>query len=738
MHYEDFVLHIGAPVDPETYPLQVLSSPGGEARGLLRLPPELFNARLDHSLGVSGQPMAAAGEGSSLPLRDLQPPLPAELRVIEPQSLGEKLFRALFAEEVGRLYDYSRGRIENAYEEERQGLRIRLHLEPGHPDLAKLCTLPWELLYDPNAQVFLGLSPSHSVVRYIDLPRPATPGQLQLPLRILVVLSRPSGLPGLDFDRERREIEEAWSVQGEVDVQILPEATLKSLQDTWRRNRFHVLHFVGHGAFHGPDGQGLLFFEDPSGQRPVPGQQLAALLQLPHPPILVFLNACQSARLGDTPGLNPGLSTALLQAGIPAIMGMQLPISDRAAIAFSRSFYRSLARGYSFDESVNQGRQAIYLDTHGSIEWATPVALLRTPHSRLFDLPSRLFVGTDEEIQEPKPLQDFQRDIYVLFDDLGISAEEDYLRMNLEEKMIVSREIVRRMTGLGADPADLLDLMHVNMRFPSKDLLASPEILKSLDTLHRKTALYSDHTVVCLPPLTLPRSFGPGSREEVLRDESIPLLIQHRPLIQAGKMSVVPESLIREDDQACLFNVRQLDTTKVDFSDISVRSMFLRAGKAMRRTGALVFESREGGSLRLEDILEIEDRFKAEYSYFQTHMRSTLLSINPQDETTALKRALVEVESGIQQLNGLYEDYQRRSRLPVQAAPGSGTLTVALYADDPNVAQFIMAAFTGGQVGSVVRFVEDVKTLPDTIRRSPYFVPWLIQQGGSVSELGLE
>ena len=80
-----------------------------------------------------------------------------------------------------------------------------------------------------------------------------------------------------------------------------------------------------------------------------------------------------------------GIATALIQAGLPAVVAMQFPISDQAAIAFSETFYQSIAQGDPVDVAMAEGRKKLWqLD-----EWATPVLFLRSKDGVLFEAPRR-------------------------------------------------------------------------------------------------------------------------------------------------------------------------------------------------------------------------------------------------------------------------------------------------------------------------------------------------------------
>lgn len=66
---------------------------------------------------------------------------------------------------------------------------------------------------------------------------------------------------------------------------------------------------------------------------------------------------------------------------------MQFPISDQGAIDFSRGLYRRLANGDPLDTAVAEARMTLHAVRPRSLEWATPVLLMRSPDGRLFELP---------------------------------------------------------------------------------------------------------------------------------------------------------------------------------------------------------------------------------------------------------------------------------------------------------------------------------------------------------------
>ncbi len=388
MRYEDFVIQLG-PDDGDGHSVRVLKSPAGEGAGRFRSPVspqrmrELRNdaERALHLRGASR--LAPTAE-----TRDVKPGAanipPADLRAV-----GAQLFEALFSGQVRHLYDRSLGAIAASAD---VGLRIKLKLDPGEMGLGGITGLPWELLYQEETDDALSLSRRSPLVRYLDVPQPVQPIPLPGALRVLVVISAPLGLAPLDLERERQAIGQAWGQQGGVEVSFLPRATPSALRKALLEAPFHVLHFMGHGGFDAESGEGVVYFENADGSaHPTSGRSLVTQLKDFDSLGLVFLNACETARAPDGRAGNPfsGVAGALVRGGLPAVVAMQFPISDRAAIHFSSAFYRRLAAGDSVDEALTEGRQAVHAAEPESMEWGTPVLFVRVPDGTVFQRPAR-------------------------------------------------------------------------------------------------------------------------------------------------------------------------------------------------------------------------------------------------------------------------------------------------------------------------------------------------------------
>lgn len=716
------------------FPVTV-TSPAGEGRGWLDLGggPELLMEWRREFLQL-------VGDREEIPELPRLRRTPAEIER-RARALGERLFEALFQGEVRHLYDRSWGMARPALRDAPAagGLRLRLHLEPRHPQLQALCSLPWEMLYSPADQGFLCRDASTPVVRHLGVPAPGLPGAFQRPLTILVVLSSPPGFPALQVERERDRLEQTWGLRDEVNLVILEKATLDALREAVRLRPVHAFHFVGHAAFDPGSGDGVLLFAGPGGgAEAVSGRQLAPVLRSGQMPRVAFLNACHTARQAEREGADPlgGVAAALLANSVPAVVAMQSRVLDETALTFGTSFYHSLARGGTLEDAVTEARNQVAVSHRRSLDWATPVLFLRAPHGDLFGLKAVKVVPPLPETPPvpagPKVLTTFQKDIYRLFDDLDLRKMADYQRLRSEERRIVQHEVLRRMAGLGARPESLLDLHHLNARFSADDLLHASGGDEGRGELQRKSALFSSHSVATIPKeWTLAETVEAERVHGTFDESTFQLLLDHRPLVEAGKMCIVPRLIWTQDGltKRGLFQVKDLDTVGIDLKDDWARSALIRQGKMFQ--AAVVLDVPAGGQVPLADILEIEERYKAEYDHFQTHLRSSLHRMHQggDDYTRALASTLKEVDDGIQHLEDRYQAILQKRR-DLAGRIGAGGLAILLYGLGAAELAFLVSAFSSTVLSESIRLVRQLEEIPAEIRASPLFVPWLIQRRG--------
>lgn len=358
-NYCDFVLIVDS-VDRNNsgkqYSVRVLESPAGESKEAeLILPiPSSLQRKIRHL------------ENRQLDVKDIA-------------NLGEQLADFLLPDPVRQLFLNSLSRLQP-----NEGLRLRLLLDPS------LASQPWEYLYvhelteAKNSMGFCGLNPKISIVRHEPLPIGVKLNMVPKKRRLLVALASPQDEELLHLDKERENINSALKDIPGVEAVYVPDATPQKLLDELLAG-VDIFHFAGHGQFKrsvlDDSGGYILLLGEDGKSAPLPAESLAVNLQS-RGVQLVFLGACETGRR-DEQNVWSGVVTNLMAAGIPAAIAMQYKIWDESAIAFSQTFYKSLAAGLPIEQAVSSGRIAVFnhcnalQDKQYWRDWGVPVLYCR-------------------------------------------------------------------------------------------------------------------------------------------------------------------------------------------------------------------------------------------------------------------------------------------------------------------------------------------------------------------------
>lgn len=243
---------------------------------------------------------------------------------------------------------------------------------------------PWELL--ANGKGFLAQDAllNFCPVRRLGRAEAAAPlGDYRLGLAFMA--SAPRGQQALDYEAEESAILRAV---GEGDIDLLveesgdPEELGRHLKDLVAMS---ALHLSCHGTSawrpkEDPDAppRPVLMMEDAEGnERPTDAAALISELRSAKPRLL-FLSACLSAAAGEgAKGLPVGLgekraeagriagevahslATALVEGGVPAVLGWDGSVADVAATAFAGEIYDRLAQEVDVTEAVAEARRVL-------------------------------------------------------------------------------------------------------------------------------------------------------------------------------------------------------------------------------------------------------------------------------------------------------------------------------------------------------------------------------------------
>jgi formylglycine-generating enzyme required for sulfatase activity len=327
----------------------------------------------------------------------------------DPAADGQRLLEALLADSALRIaWAEARGQAPQR--------RIRLRIDPK---AAELHTLPWELLRDGPAMLSAQADTPFS--RYLPIALPWGGPVEERPIRVLVVISDPNdieekyNLPRINVELERKTLESAFaplsqlgrSPRGAVvppgrgagaasrrghrhyggeglQVDFLDALVTSERLEEKLRNGYHILHYLGHGAFSAKRDQAVLYVQDDERQtRLLLDDELAQLLARQGVrPRLVFLAACQSATR-STGDAFLGMAPKLVSVGVPAVVAMQNLVTVESALKFSTTFYRRLLEHGQVDLAINEARSTLLAARRPDA--AVPVLFMRLKSGQLWE-----------------------------------------------------------------------------------------------------------------------------------------------------------------------------------------------------------------------------------------------------------------------------------------------------------------------------------------------------------------
>jgi tetratricopeptide (TPR) repeat protein len=305
---------------------------------------------------------------------------------------------------------------------DRENVPLRLCVEVV--DDPELEALAWETVTLPRSAEPLALHPRLQLYRSVPGLGPVPTISIPGPLRILAVIASPEHATGelLDTEAELNRIVEAVDParrHERAHVRILNWGSVERIRSALLQERFHVLHICCHAE------AGRLILETDDGRPdPVDAARFVRRILVPGSGVpLVVLAGCSTglaARSGSGSGSGsgepdgtgeaalPGLAQALLAHGVPAVLAMTAPVTDRYAISLAGHFYQGLADRRAAPDALaalSDARRALQVAaeaagpgvaavTSGVVEWPTPTLFLRGVPHPLFD-PSVPFEAVD-------------------------------------------------------------------------------------------------------------------------------------------------------------------------------------------------------------------------------------------------------------------------------------------------------------------------------------------------------
>jgi hypothetical protein len=294
-------------------------------------------------------------------------------------SDGQKLFETLFKD----------GTLRSAWAEARgraQQRRVRLRIDT---QAAELHALPWELLQENQALIAAQADTPFS--RYLPIALPWSGAVEQRPIKVLVAISNPDDLkekydlPQADVALERKAVEDAFANVDKKDLDITfmdAPITLERIEEELRKG-YHILHYLGHGAYNSKRQQAALYLQDAEGHalRAIDDDIVAMVARQGVRPHLIFLAACQSAVRSSADAFI-GLGPKLVSAGVPAVVAMQDFVTVDTARKYSGVFYKRLVEHGQIDRAGNEARSSLL--TAGRPDAIVPALFMRLKSAQLW------------------------------------------------------------------------------------------------------------------------------------------------------------------------------------------------------------------------------------------------------------------------------------------------------------------------------------------------------------------
>jgi hypothetical protein len=330
-----------------------------------------FNIALAPSTaGIDLTPLAATRGVLEKSLTDAKVVEPAELK-----EFGKELAKVLFSEPVLTLYN----RAAN-------GPRVQISICATD---SALKAIPWEFVYWPDVQS--APHQNRSIVRLVcgTETKRLSPMKLDSGIRVLLAASAPTDQPQVDWvetEAEMRRIFAATTPSTDaksIELELVEAASADGLRKAVQKFDPHIVHFIGHGD---PGGLMLIKHGSTTG-RVVPANVLHSVLAS-QSTRLVILSACDTANVGNEIAPLTPIAEQLVQAGVPAVVANQMPISLRSVATFCGGLYSALLDNGNIDWAVNNGRIAVGVafstNNAATVEWGVPVLYRRPGCSQVF------------------------------------------------------------------------------------------------------------------------------------------------------------------------------------------------------------------------------------------------------------------------------------------------------------------------------------------------------------------
>jgi CHAT domain-containing protein len=223
--------------------------------------------------------------------------------------------------------------------------------------------IPWELIYLPEKDTFLGLEfgLGRKVLMVVDRLPVITKSYDHI-LDVLLIGNPSGNLPS--SEDEVKFIGERLDAIDRVKTKMMvgDEVTRTGLEKALSEQQYDIIHFAGHSYFN-QENPNKSYLELAGGEK-IYASQFSWLFQKGIPS-LIFLNACSTARdSGDETSREEvqmsGMIRQLMNIGVQSVIGSLWPMHDIVSATIASEFYRNLMYGMTLGEALQTARKIVH------------------------------------------------------------------------------------------------------------------------------------------------------------------------------------------------------------------------------------------------------------------------------------------------------------------------------------------------------------------------------------------
>lgn len=231
--------------------------------------------------------------------------------------------------------------------------------------------IPWEMLL--GMLLLSEIRPETAFVRCVGSPKDTCDS---LPTKSLRTLIIKANAQNLNLDAEINNILSAWEgleywLREAVAKPVVVTASSQAVIDALREVKPNLLWFSGHGSH---EGVVRLHFSE---NEVVTAYDFANMFsEAGHCPEFTVFWACDTASgPAKVETRHPELFVALREKGVAAMVGMQSPVHDFAAIAMAAHLFRGVGQGLPIEWAMARARTWLYQRDieQLTMDWAAPV-----------------------------------------------------------------------------------------------------------------------------------------------------------------------------------------------------------------------------------------------------------------------------------------------------------------------------------------------------------------------------